>query len=83
LKDSLLEIRMIPIGKLLHRICEAIKDTAKDIGKNIEIEIKGAEIKIDKPVLNHYMNQFFIFFVMLLNMELNFLKKELEKANNQ
>jgi len=50
LKDSLLEIRMIPIGKLLHRICEAIKDTAKDIGKNIEIEIKGAEIKIDKPV---------------------------------
>jgi len=51
LKDSLLEIRMIPIGKLLHRICEAIKDTAKDIGKNIEIEIKGAEIKIDKPVL--------------------------------
>ncbi|HOA82768.1 MAG TPA: response regulator [Thermodesulfovibrio thiophilus] len=50
LKDSLLEIRMIPIGKLLHRICEAIKDTAKDIGKHIEIEIKGAEIKIDKPV---------------------------------
>ncbi|MBC7189894.1 Hpt domain-containing protein, partial [Candidatus Aerophobetes bacterium] len=52
LKDSLIEIRMIPIGKLLHRLSEAIKENAKDIGKAVEIDIKGAEIKIDKPVFD-------------------------------
>ncbi|ACI20983.1 response regulator [Thermodesulfovibrio yellowstonii] len=52
LKDSLIEIRMIPIGKLLHRLSEAIKENAKDIGKTVEIDIKGAEIKIDKPVFD-------------------------------
>jgi len=52
LKDSLIEIRMIPIGKLLHRLSEAIKEKAKDIGKAVEIDIKGAEIKIDKPVFD-------------------------------
>lgn len=52
LKDSLVEIRMIPIGKLLHRLSEAIKEKAKDIGKAVEIDIKGAEIKIDKPIFD-------------------------------
>ncbi|WP_353683354.1 response regulator [Thermodesulfovibrio sp. 3907-1M] len=52
LKDSLIEIRMIPIGKLLHRLSEAVKDIAKAHGKIIEIEIKGAETKIDKPIFD-------------------------------
>lgn len=52
LKDSLIEIRMIPIGNLLHRVCQAIKDIAKNLGKDIEIEIKGAETKIDKPIFD-------------------------------
>ncbi|MGC8937811.1 MAG: response regulator, partial [Thermodesulfovibrio sp.] len=52
LKDSLVEIRMIPISRLLHRLSEAVKDTAKAHGKIIEIEIKGAETKIDKPIFD-------------------------------
>ncbi|GAB5045981.1 hybrid sensor histidine kinase/response regulator [Thermodesulfovibrio sp. TK110] len=52
LKDSLIEIRMIPVGKLLHRLSEAVKDIAKAHGKTIEIEIKGAETKIDKPIFD-------------------------------
>lgn len=52
LKDCLIELRMLPIGNLLRRVSNAIKETAKNIGKNIEIEIKGAEIKVDKPVFD-------------------------------
>lgn len=52
LKNSLIEIRMLPIGKLLHRLSEAIKNIAKTHGKIIEIEIKGAEVKIDKPIFD-------------------------------
>ncbi|MCX8033827.1 MAG: response regulator [Thermodesulfovibrio sp.] len=52
LKDNLLSIRMLPIGRLLNKISEAIKDTANNLGKQINFEIKGGDIKIDKPVLD-------------------------------
>ncbi|MCS7214919.1 MAG: response regulator [Thermodesulfovibrio sp.] len=49
--DSIIETRMIPVGKLLHRISEAIKDKAKDLGKSVEVEIIGGEIKIDQSII--------------------------------
>ncbi len=52
LKDNLLSIRMLPIGRLLNNISEAIKDIANNLGKHINIEIKGGDIKIDKPVFD-------------------------------
>ncbi len=52
LKDNLLSIRMLPIGRLLNNISEAIKYIANNLGKHINIEIKGGDIKIDKPVFD-------------------------------
>ncbi|MEN2985692.1 MAG: response regulator [Thermodesulfovibrionaceae bacterium] len=52
LKDYLLEMRMVPIGRLLHRISESAKDIARKLGKMIDIEIKGSDIKIDKPIFD-------------------------------
>lgn len=52
LKDSLLSIRMLPIGRLLTKISEAIKDSARSLGKKIEIEIKGGDTKLDKPIFD-------------------------------
>ncbi len=52
LKDSLIEVRMIPAGKLLQRLAEAAKDIAESLGKLVDIEIKGAEIKLDKPIFD-------------------------------
>ena len=50
LKDNLIEMRMIPISRLLHRLSESAKDIAKDTGKKVQIEIKGSEIKVDRPI---------------------------------
>ena len=52
LRDNLLMIRMIPIGRLLNKIAEAIKDIANSLGKKINIEIKGSDVKIDKPIFD-------------------------------
>lgn len=52
LKENLLAIRMIPIGRLLNKLAEAIKDSANNLGKKINIEIKGSDIKIDKPIFD-------------------------------
>lgn len=52
LKDNLIEIRMIPAGKLLHRLSEATKDIAEKAGKSVEVDFKGGDIKIDKPIFD-------------------------------
>lgn len=52
LKDYLLEMRMVPIGRLLHRVSESAKDIAKKLGKTVEVEIKGSDIKVDKPIFD-------------------------------
>jgi len=52
LRENLQMMRMIPIGRLLNKITEAIKDIAQGLGKKINIEIKGSDIKIDKPIFD-------------------------------
>ncbi len=52
LRDNLIEIRMIPAGKLLHRLSEAVKDMVNDTDKQIEVEVEGSDIKLDKPVFD-------------------------------
>ena len=52
LRNNLLSLRMLPIGKLLNKIAESIKDIASNSGKEINIEIKGSDIKIDKPIFD-------------------------------
>lgn len=50
LKEHLIEMDMIPLGKLFDTIFQTIKTEASD--KSIEIEIKGAEIKIDRGIFD-------------------------------
>lgn len=52
LKEHLIEIKMIPIGKLFDNIFQTIKDVAENSGKSIETDIKGAEIKIDGAIFD-------------------------------
>lgn len=52
LKNKLLSLRLLPIGLLLNKFPEPIKNFAKELGKDIEIYIEGGDIKIDKPALD-------------------------------
>lgn len=51
LRDTSMEIRMLPIGTLFTRFRRTVRDLAEQLGKEIELVIEGAETELDKTVI--------------------------------
>lgn len=52
LRESVLQIRMVPVGSVFGRFRRHVHDLARDLGKKVEIETKGGETNLDKGVLD-------------------------------
>lgn len=51
LRDTSMEIRMLPIGTLFTRFRRTIRDLAEQLGKKIDLVIEGSETELDKTVI--------------------------------
>ncbi len=51
LRDNALNIRMLPIGTIFGRFKRLVRDLSRDLGKEIELTMEGAETELDKTVL--------------------------------
>ena len=51
LRDNTLNIRMVPIGTTFAKFKRLVRDLSKDLGKNVEIIMEGAETELDKTVI--------------------------------
>jgi chemosensory pili system protein ChpA (sensor histidine kinase/response regulator) len=51
LQQSLLQIRTIPFGNYAERYYRIARQVAEDVGKKANLEIQGAEVEIDRSVL--------------------------------
>ncbi len=51
LRENALGLRMVPIGTTFNRFHRVIRDTSKDLEKEIKLEIYGAETELDKTVI--------------------------------
>ena len=51
IRDSALQLRMVQIGETFNRFNRVVRDTAKEIGKEIELVITGADTELDKSVV--------------------------------
>ncbi len=51
IRDSALQLRMVQIGETFSRFNRVVRDTAKELGKEIELVINGAETELDKSVV--------------------------------
>jgi len=47
-RDAALRLRMVQIGEIFGRFPRVVRDVAKELGKDIELRISGAETEIDK-----------------------------------
>ena len=52
IRDQVMDARLINIGALFNRLPRMIRDVSTDEKKEVEIEITGAETKIDRNVLS-------------------------------
>ncbi|WP_027178676.1 chemotaxis protein CheA [Maridesulfovibrio bastinii] len=51
LRDSTLGIRMLPIGTTFSKFRRLVRDLSEELGKEIELETRGAETELDKTVI--------------------------------
>jgi two-component system chemotaxis sensor kinase CheA len=51
LQEGIMQTRMQPIGTVFNRFPRIIRDMSRQLGKQIEIQIKGAEVELDKSIV--------------------------------
>ncbi len=51
IRDSALRLRMVQIGETFNRFQRVVRDVSKELGKEIYLEISGAETELDKSVV--------------------------------
>jgi two-component system chemotaxis sensor kinase CheA len=51
LQDAALRMRMQPVGTLFDRFPRLVRDLARQLGKQIDLQITGTEVELDKTIL--------------------------------
>ncbi len=51
LQEGIMQTRMQPIGTVFNRYPRIIRDMSRQLGKQIEVQIKGAEAELDKSIV--------------------------------
>lgn len=51
IRDTALDLRMVPIGETFSRFRRVVRDVSKELGKAIELKISGGETELDKTVV--------------------------------
>ncbi|SDL73541.1 chemotaxis protein CheA [Sediminibacillus halophilus] len=52
LQNIILNMRMVPIDQVFNRFPRMVRQLAKDLGKQINLEIEGAETELDRTVID-------------------------------
>ncbi len=51
IRDAALTLRMVPIGETFQKFKRVVRDTAKNLGKEIDLVIEGAETELDRSMV--------------------------------
>ncbi len=52
IRDGAMHLRLVEIGETFNRFRRVVRDVSKEIGKDIELVINGAETELDKTVVD-------------------------------
>ncbi|MDR3212735.1 MAG: Hpt domain-containing protein [Azoarcus sp.] len=53
LQQALMQVRMVPFDSLAVRLYRIVRQSAKELGKRANLDIRGGGIEIDRSVLDH------------------------------
>ena len=52
IQESIMKVRMVPIGQVFDRFPRLVRDVAKARGKEVNLQISGAETDLDKTIVD-------------------------------
>ena len=51
-QETVLQTRMQPVGNLFNKFPRLVRDLSRQLGKQLELQIDGAEVELDKTILD-------------------------------
>lgn len=51
IRDTALSLRMVQIGETFHRFRRIVRDAGRELGKDIQLSVRGADTELDKTVV--------------------------------
>ena len=58
LQQQLMAVRMVPFSSITERLYRIVRQTAKELGKRTDFEIRGSQIELDQNVINTMIGPF-------------------------
>src|SRR6266446_5620618 len=58
LQQDLMRVRMVPFGSLQERLYRVVRQSAKEVGKRANLDIKGTQVELDRSVLERITGPF-------------------------
>ena len=52
IQESIMKVRMVPIGQVFDRFPRTVRDVAKASGKEVQLQISGADTDLDKTIVD-------------------------------
>jgi len=52
LQDTVMDIRLVPLSTVANRLPRTVRDIAREQGKEVDFELLGGDVEIDRSVLN-------------------------------
>ncbi|KON81157.1 Hpt domain-containing protein [Azoarcus sp. PA01] len=53
LQQALMQVRMVPFDSLADRLYRVVRQSAKELGKRADLDLRGGRLEIDRSVLEH------------------------------
>ena len=76
IRNGTLQMRMVPIGETFARFRRVVRDTAAELGKEVQLELLGGETELDKSVVERIADP-------LMHLVRNALDHGLEQADER
>jgi two-component system chemotaxis sensor kinase CheA len=54
--ENVLQVRMVPLDSVFRRLQRVVRDTAEQLGKDVDLQLLGGETQIDKRVADELVN---------------------------
>jgi two-component system, chemotaxis family, sensor kinase CheA len=51
LQSGILEVRMVPLDQVFDKLTRMVRKLAREVGKEIELEVSGGEVELDKLIV--------------------------------
>ena len=56
LRDGVMRVRLVPVGEIFRRMPLVVRDLAREMQKDVRLELRGQETEIDKFVIERMMD---------------------------